>query len=452
MVQAMYANLIRVNEDGRIVSQLASRWTVSSDLKVFELILNSKATFSDGSQITSHDVAYSLARHCWKGSGSILQGYLIDTVEGMSDLANNKIPTGITTPDQKTIKIKLTKPYLPFLHTLAMPGFSIVSKMDRSLSSGPMVGAYDPLSNKWKLKKRIDYFGSKIKLKSLNVRAESNIEKLFELFKKNEIDFSMGFTIGNIENFNLPPNANLRATGTLSYNHLFYNQTKSLLKNKGFRKDFGKLIQKIAWHKGSLSKFLAPLASLIPKGVMPSTYYKRDELLIKPKIFKQKWKTEYKSTKIKLVFIKGHYNKQFIIKLKKVLSSIDLSYELVEASGAEFVDTLKKRNYDLISGPYVGNFPDPDGFLEPLNPASALTYSYNNSDLLFKNLNKVKNMTDPNLRLNSYSKLIRDFEDQWSVVPLYEVNFPIIFNNNLIIPDSNYRYESELWNIFWKDK
>ena len=106
MVQAMYANLVRVNEDGRIVSQLASKWIVSSDLKVFELTLNPKATFSDGSQITSHDVAYSLARHCWKGSGSILQGYLIDTVEGMSDLTENKIPTGITTPDQKTIKIK----------------------------------------------------------------------------------------------------------------------------------------------------------------------------------------------------------------------------------------------------------------------------------------------------------------------------------------------------------
>ena len=106
--------LIRVDKAGtKLEPGLAESWEVSADGLTYTLKLRD-AKFSDGSAITPEDVIFSLTRirddegTLWKDPFSVM-----DTV---------------TSPDPKTVVIKLTQPTAPFLATLAFPIASILSK------------------------------------------------------------------------------------------------------------------------------------------------------------------------------------------------------------------------------------------------------------------------------------------------------------------------------------
>ncbi len=110
----VYDVLIRVDKTGtKLEPGLAESWDVSADGLTYTLKLRD-AKFSDGSPITPEDVIFSLTRirddegTLWKDPFSVM-----DTV---------------TSPDPKTVVIKLKQPTAPFLATLAFPIASILSK------------------------------------------------------------------------------------------------------------------------------------------------------------------------------------------------------------------------------------------------------------------------------------------------------------------------------------
>lgn len=106
--------LVRVDNEGQnLVPGIAERWEVSEDGLTYTFYLRD-AKFSDGSTVTSEDVAYSLSRirddelSLWAESYAIIKD--------------------MQTPDPKTLVVTLDGPSAPFLSTLAMPGASIISK------------------------------------------------------------------------------------------------------------------------------------------------------------------------------------------------------------------------------------------------------------------------------------------------------------------------------------
>ena len=121
----------------------------------------------------------------------------------------------------------------------------------------------------------------------------------------------------------------------------------------------------------------------------------------------------------------------------------------MKAKGKDFMSVLKSNDYDIVSGPYIGNFPDPDGFLEPIKPHSAVSVGNFEVDEFLNEVSNVRHEKNSVKRLSAYSKSIRKLEDSWKFVPLYRINFPIIYQKDLKVPDSSYRYEAELLNIFW---
>ncbi|MFV0359409.1 ABC transporter substrate-binding protein [Tropicimonas sp.] len=106
--------LVRVDNEGRkLVPGLAESWEQSEDGLTYTFHLR-EARFSDGSPVTSEDVAYSLTR-------------IRDSELSLwSD--SYKIIADIQTPDLQTAVVTLSGPSAPFLSTMAMPGASIVSK------------------------------------------------------------------------------------------------------------------------------------------------------------------------------------------------------------------------------------------------------------------------------------------------------------------------------------
>lgn len=99
----------------------------------------------------------------------------------------------------------------------------------------------------------------------------------------------------------------------------------------------------------------------------------------------------------------------------------------------------------------MGNFPDPDGFIEPLKRGQKYSYGVMPiTDDLTKiaDINAIEDKYD---RLKKYSELFLKIEENNFFAPLFKDKIPLIYNKKLSVTNSANRYESELWKIFWRD-
>jgi peptide/nickel transport system substrate-binding protein len=100
----LYDGLVRFAEGFRIVPSLAKRWEIGADGLTYTFHLVS-ASWSDGKPLTSADVKYTLLEVSSKyGSKFVAPGKAIEDIE---------------TPDAETVVVKLSKPFGPFLFSLA---------------------------------------------------------------------------------------------------------------------------------------------------------------------------------------------------------------------------------------------------------------------------------------------------------------------------------------------
>src|SRR4051812_9846699 len=96
--------LVRFGKNFEIVPNLAKSWEISPDGLTYTFHLE-KAAFSDGKPVTSEDVKFSLTQVSAKfGPKFIAPGSFIKTID---------------TPDPLTAIVRLSKPFGPFLFSLA---------------------------------------------------------------------------------------------------------------------------------------------------------------------------------------------------------------------------------------------------------------------------------------------------------------------------------------------
>ncbi|MFZ4402727.1 MAG: ABC transporter substrate-binding protein [Pseudobdellovibrionaceae bacterium] len=76
IVQLFAQTLVCVDESGSIISYLAKKWSYEEKTTSFNFNINGEVRFSDGSRMTCEDIAWSLSRHFWESSNSVVANYL----------------------------------------------------------------------------------------------------------------------------------------------------------------------------------------------------------------------------------------------------------------------------------------------------------------------------------------------------------------------------------------
>lgn len=106
---------------------VADSWTISPDQRVYTFHLREGARFHNDRAITSRDVAYSFKRLLRKDTGSPRR-FLLEPVQGAREFTDGKSPEveGLSTPDDRTVVLHLTKPFAPFLSELTMANAAIL--------------------------------------------------------------------------------------------------------------------------------------------------------------------------------------------------------------------------------------------------------------------------------------------------------------------------------------
>ncbi len=128
----VFTGLVAVNDKGNIVPQLASSWDISSNHLTYTFHLKSGLKFSDGTPLTSADVAYSLDRALQKSTASPVAPYYLRYIKDAASLNTGKIKTiigdSVVTPDPNTITITISSPIAFFLDTLTYSCSYVVEK------------------------------------------------------------------------------------------------------------------------------------------------------------------------------------------------------------------------------------------------------------------------------------------------------------------------------------
>ncbi|GCE28000.1 ABC transporter substrate-binding protein [Dictyobacter alpinus] len=131
-IQMMFTGLVQLDDKLQVRPQLAQSWKQESDGITWTFKLKPHLTFSDGTQLTSTDVAYSLDRALQPETKSTIAPIYLRLIKDSDQLLAGRIPTlindSILTPDKQTIVITTNKQAAYFPSMLTYPCSYVVEK------------------------------------------------------------------------------------------------------------------------------------------------------------------------------------------------------------------------------------------------------------------------------------------------------------------------------------
>ncbi len=177
----LFNGLVRFDENLRIIPDLAESWTIAPDRRKYIFRIRKGVRFSNGREVTSQDFRYSFERVLNRKTRAPLT-WVLDRIEGsraLMDGKNDRI-AGISTPDDRTLIIRLSRPFAPFLALLGMPTAFVVPQ-EEVVRRGTDFGAEPVGTGPFRLQEwtpgrdivlegNKEYFGGKPRLRGIRYR------------------------------------------------------------------------------------------------------------------------------------------------------------------------------------------------------------------------------------------------------------------------------------------
>ena len=161
--QNVFEGLVAINEDGGIVPQLASAWTVSDDGLTYTFNLQDGVTFHNGKAFDAETAKFAIDRILAEGSVNP-QKALYSAIES------------VETPDADTLVLHLSRPAFDLLYWLGFPAAvmveptSVETNATDPVGTGPFAFTEWRKGNEVKLSAWPDYWGDKPALEKVTFR------------------------------------------------------------------------------------------------------------------------------------------------------------------------------------------------------------------------------------------------------------------------------------------
>ncbi len=131
-IEMIYSGLVGLNDKLEVVPQIAQSWNVSQGGLSYTFHLRHDLKFSDGTPLTSADVAYSIDRALQPATKSTVAPIYLSLIRDSDKLLGGFVPTlvndSLLTPDANTLVITLRKTAPYFLAMLTYPCSFVVEK------------------------------------------------------------------------------------------------------------------------------------------------------------------------------------------------------------------------------------------------------------------------------------------------------------------------------------
>jgi peptide/nickel transport system substrate-binding protein len=229
LVQLIFSGLVRQDEKGLILPDLAEKWEVPDPL-TYRFTLRRGVRFHDGSPLTSEDVKYTFAS-------------ILDPATASPHRSTFEKIERIETPDPRTVIFRLREPFAPFLLSLTM---GIVPEKTASetgsdfsrapIGTGPFLLSGRTEGDAYTLTANPHYFGGTPKLAHLIFRIiPDNTVRFLEL-RKGTVQLIMnGIELDYLPLVRKDPNLKLMTGPGVNYSYIGFNLKDPILAKRAVR-------------------------------------------------------------------------------------------------------------------------------------------------------------------------------------------------------------------------
>lgn len=490
LVALTYSGLLKLDENGNLIPDLAESITISEDGLVYNVILRNDIQFHDGTAIRSDDVAYTIA--------------LIQDPELKSPLRGNWSGVTVEVIDDRELNFILEKAYAPFSENLTvgiMPKTTWDSLSIEELpfsqhnaepiGSGPYKLASVTrdnagLINGYELKAFSDGRETS-KISTIIIKFYQNEDELLTAYQRDEITSSGMFSLNSLNA--ISDNSVFIEQPLPRIFSVFLNQNKSpVLRDENARKALHTVINRTALVEEVLKGYGTPTTSPIPPGFLENdetqeqliiesattTPLEHARTLLQEGGWTQNeagtWSKEIDGTEVPLRVTLATSNteifKETALYLEQTWSElgVEVNVELYEQSG--LVQTIiRPRDYEaLLFGIEIGRSMDLYPFWHSsqredpgLNVA---LYANITTDALLETIRTTQDQTE---RLSSIRAFESEILEEMPAIFLYSPSFVYVAESNITTapmrgfsrPSDRFSNitnwhinEMSLWNVF----
>jgi oligopeptide transport system substrate-binding protein len=257
-IDDVFTGLVEMDSHLQVHPQLAQSWDKSADGLTYTFHLKPNLKFSDGTPLTSHDVAYSIDRAFQPATKSTTALYYMGFIKDSDKLASGSIKTligdSLLTPDNNTIIIKLNKPVAYFLDGMTYECSYVVEKsliekygtswtdhLTSGGGDGPFKVKQYAHNRQLELVPNPDYYGPKPQLQELVYPFYKDADTTLKDYNVNRLDDA---TVPLSDYSTYKSHPDFWSTPYLRIDYLTMNYTKKPFDNIKIRQAFALAVNK----------------------------------------------------------------------------------------------------------------------------------------------------------------------------------------------------------------
>jgi peptide/nickel transport system substrate-binding protein len=161
LLNNVYENLVTLDQDGAVVPQLATEWTVSEDGLTYDFTLHEGVTFSNGADFTADDVKFSLERIATDWTINQAKMAVLDHVEVVSPTQARVV---LNTPSNSWLYSMTGTVGIMFDET------GVADLANEPIGTGPYVITERVQGDHISLEAREDYWGDEVEITDVTLR------------------------------------------------------------------------------------------------------------------------------------------------------------------------------------------------------------------------------------------------------------------------------------------
>ncbi len=393
VARQIFSTLIRFDSELRLIPDVAESWEVSEDKLRFRFKLRRGVKFHNGREVKAEDFVYSFNRLANPKNLSERATLLRDVV-GFEEFLQGKADSlvGVQAISDYELEIKLQRPYVPFLSSLAIINFAVVPKEEVEKAEAKVKGSFSkqPIGSgpfklaEWlpdsyiRIEANADYFRGPPRVKSIVYKVIPDLTTQFEAYKNDEIDTS-GVPIGNLHRVMADKQLakELHRQSLLVIQYYVFNLEKPPFKDilfeskKPLRQAINYAIDRDYICREILEERYQPFVGIIPPALSEwynpenryNPRYKYDVDKARELMEKAGYPQGLFLPKFEMFYNNFAEYPEIALQVADFLADVSIKVEPRVLEWATFLDTMQNGDFVFGRSGWVADFPDPDNFL-----------------------------------------------------------------------------------------
>jgi oligopeptide transport system substrate-binding protein len=385
IVNALFEGLCAYDEHGNAIPGVAEHWEISADGLTYTFHLRNNAKWSDGSPLTATDFVESWRRTLTPATGS-QYNYQLHPVKNARAFSEGKTTdgseVGVRAADEKTLIVDLEHPTPYFIQLCAFPTLHpvpvrLIEKLgDDWIKPGNLVGNGAYTLERWgindriRLRKNLHYWDhDRVPLETIDILPISEANVAFNFYASGLADLLMDKGLAPPALLDdLKKRPDFHAAPFLGTYFLRFNCEKGPFTDERVRKAFSLAVDKSRIVEKITRAGESAAQGFVPPGI--PRYTGTDGLPYDPAtaarlLAEAGYPNGEGFPTATYLYSKSELNEAIAVELQSMWrDTLGVTVNLLRQEWKVYLNSLSLLDYDIARSSWVGDYPDPNTFLD----------------------------------------------------------------------------------------